>query len=106
MASLIKEATHLVNWRLPIPPSGPPPSHAAPDAIIGQIPAMTPDRAKQEAERTFKQEPARDGPGAVPDYEARARDVRQKMQYLRSLRLAKQAQQQPRNVEGAPLRED
>ena len=43
------------------------------------------DRARQRAEELFNKSTP-DAPNAVPDYETRARDIRQKMQYLRSLR--------------------
>lgn len=35
-----------------------------------------------------------------PDYEIRAREIRQKMEYLRSLRLAGQAKQQAKTTTG------
>jgi hypothetical protein len=43
------------------------------------------DRARQQAEEVFEKKTPH-APNAVPDYEARARDIRQKIQYLRSLR--------------------
>jgi hypothetical protein len=43
------------------------------------------DQARQRAEEIFDKKSPH-APNALPDYEARARDIRQKMQYLRSLR--------------------
>jgi hypothetical protein len=50
---------------------------------------MNTDDARQQAERLFTLRAPDDKP-AVPDYEARCRDIRQKIEYLRSLRLAAQ----------------
>jgi len=56
---------------------------------------MIDDRARQWAEKSFKQEePARDGRKAMTEYEARARAIREKTERLRALRLAKEAQEQ------------
>jgi hypothetical protein len=43
------------------------------------------DRARQRAEEIFDKK-IPDAPNSLPEYEARARDIRKKMQYLRSLR--------------------
>ena len=43
------------------------------------------DRVRQRAQEIFNKKTP-DAPNALPDYETRARDIRQKMQYLRSLR--------------------
>lgn len=48
------------------------------------------DDIRNQAERLFAQ-PDADGKLKLTDYEARARDIRQKIEYLRSLRLADQA---------------
>ena len=54
---------------------------------------MNSDEAKQRAQRLFKQPGTNrpDGSTPMPDYEARSREVREKIEYLRSLRLAAQA---------------
>jgi hypothetical protein len=51
---------------------------------------MNSDEAKQRAQQLFKQlGPNRPNEAApIPDYEARSREVRRKIEYLRSLRLA------------------
>jgi hypothetical protein len=48
---------------------------------------MNADDPRKQAERLFKQHGS-DDKGTEPDYEARARDIRKKIEYLRSLRLA------------------
>lgn len=45
---------------------------------------MNSDEAKQQALGLFKP----NGPAAKIDYEARSREIRRKIEYLRSLRLA------------------
>jgi hypothetical protein len=50
------------------------------------------DRARQRAEEIFNKKTP-DTPNALPDYETRARDIRQKMQYLRSLRAKMEKEQ-------------
>jgi len=54
---------------------------------------MTPDQARQRAEKSFKQEErARDGRKAMAEYEAQATAIRKKTAHLKALRLAKEAQ--------------
>ena len=56
---------------------------------------MNDDRARQQADKSFKQEErARDGRKATSEYETRAREIREKTERLRALRLAKEAQEQ------------
>ncbi len=56
---------------------------------------MNSDQTRQRAEKSFKQEErARDSRKATTEYEARAREIRQKTERLRALRLAKEAQEQ------------
>ena len=50
---------------------------------------MSSDEARQYAEESFKRK-LEDGSAKVPDYERHAAEVRQKIKYLRELRLAKQ----------------
>jgi hypothetical protein len=50
---------------------------------------MSIDDPRKQAERLFMPRGADDK--ATPDYEARSRDIRQKIEYLRALRLAAQA---------------
>jgi hypothetical protein len=50
------------------------------------------DRARQQAEEIFNKKNPH-APNAVPDYEARACDIREKMQYLRSLRAKLEKEQ-------------
>jgi hypothetical protein len=53
---------------------------------------MDPDRARQRAEKSFKQEErARDAQKAIAEYEAQAIAVRKKTAHLKALRLAKKA---------------
>lgn len=60
---------------------------------------MNADEAKQRAQRLFKNPEADGSNGSTPgpDYEARSREIRQKIEYLRSLRLAAQAPGKPSN---------
>jgi len=51
---------------------------------------MNADKSRKQAELLFKNGD-RDKSSPAPDYEARARDIRQKIEYLRSLRLAAEA---------------
>jgi hypothetical protein len=51
---------------------------------------MNADEVRKQAEQLFK--PGAAEKSASPDYEARSRDIRQKINRLRSLRLAAQAQ--------------
>ena len=54
---------------------------------------MTPDQARQRAEKSFKQEErARDAQQAMAEYEAQAIATRKKTAHLKALRLAKEAQ--------------
>jgi hypothetical protein len=53
---------------------------------------MNSDEARKQAGQLFRQ-PNAHGKVAAQDYEARARDIRQKIEYLRSLRMAAQARQ-------------
>ena len=54
---------------------------------------MTPDQARQRAEKSFKQEErARDAQKAMAEYEAEAIATRKKTAQLKALRLAKEAQ--------------
>jgi hypothetical protein len=56
---------------------------------------MNSDRARQRAEKRFKQEErARDGHKAMIEYEVQARATREKTARLKALRLAKEAQAQ------------
>ena len=57
---------------------------------------MSGDDARKHAEQHFKARAANDK-STVPDYEARSRDIRQKIEYLRSLRLASQARSKGQN---------
>jgi hypothetical protein len=52
---------------------------------------MNTDDARSKAEKFFQRGAA--DKTTVPDYEQRSRDIRQKIEYLRSLRMAAQAQQ-------------
>jgi hypothetical protein len=61
---------------------------------------MNTDDPRQRAEQVFRQ-PHTDGKVAASDYEARAREIRQKIQYLRSLRLAAQARREPPDAESS-----
>jgi hypothetical protein len=61
---------------------------------------MNADDPRQQPEQVFKQ-PHTDGKVAASDYEARARDIRQKIQYLRSLRLAAQARRKLPDAESS-----
>lgn len=49
---------------------------------------MNTDDARSKAEKLFKHGAA--DKATVPDYEQRSRDLRQKIEYLRSLRMAAQ----------------
>ena len=54
---------------------------------------MTPDQARQRAEKSFRQEErARDGRKAMAEHEAQATAIRKKTARLKALRLAKEAQ--------------
>ncbi len=54
---------------------------------------MTPDRARQRAEKNFRQEErAREAKKAMVEYEAQAIAIRKKTAQLKALRLAKEAQ--------------
>jgi hypothetical protein len=54
---------------------------------------LTPDRARQRAEKSFRQEErARDAKKAMAEYEAQAVAIRKKTAHLKALRLAKEAQ--------------
>ncbi|HET8919354.1 MAG TPA: hypothetical protein VFN27_06710 [Xanthobacteraceae bacterium] len=56
---------------------------------------MTPDQARQRAEKSFrKDERARDARKAMAEYEAQATAIRKKTAHLKALRLAKEAQGQ------------
>jgi hypothetical protein len=55
---------------------------------------LTPDRARQRAEKSFKKEErGRDARSAMAEYEAQAAAIRKKTEHLKSLRLAKEAQE-------------
>ncbi len=55
---------------------------------------MTPDQARQRAEKSFRQEEhAWDARKEMAEYEAQAIATRQKTAHLKALRLAKEAQQ-------------
>lgn len=56
---------------------------------------MSVDDARKQAEQFFRPRVADDK--STPDYEARSRDIRQKIEYLRSLRLAAQAHSKDQN---------
>lgn len=64
---------------------------------------MNSDEAKQRAQQLFKQPGTNrpNGSAPMPDYEARSRDIRQKIEYLRSLRLAAQARSKISNSGGS-----
>jgi hypothetical protein len=54
---------------------------------------MTPDQARQRAQKSFKQEErARDAQQAMAEYEAQAVATRKKTADLKALRLAREAQ--------------
>jgi hypothetical protein len=53
------------------------------------------DRARKQAEKSFKKK-ASPNRSIPPDYETRASDVRQKMQYLRSLRIKLEKERSPK----------
>jgi len=54
---------------------------------------MTPDQARQRAEKSFRQEErAWDARKAMSEYEAQAIATRQKTAHLKALRLAKEVQ--------------
>ncbi|MFZ1151151.1 MAG: hypothetical protein WAR76_15665 [Xanthobacteraceae bacterium] len=54
---------------------------------------MTPDQARQRAEKSFRQEErAREAKKAMAEYEAQAAAIRKKTAHLKALRLAKEAQ--------------
>lgn len=59
---------------------------------------MNADEARKQAEQLFKPGTAEKS-ASSPDYEVRSRDIRQKIDRLRSLRLAAQAQ---RKTSGRP----
>ena len=75
---------------------------AIPQRILDTV-AMNSDEAKMRAQQLFKQPGAirPNGSAPVPDYEARSRDIRQKIEYLRSLRLAAQARGRISSADGA-----
>ena len=50
---------------------------------------MNSNQNRQRAEKSFK----RDGRKTMTEYEARAREIREKTEHLRALRLAKEAQE-------------
>jgi hypothetical protein len=54
---------------------------------------LTPDRARDRAEKSFKKEErGRDARKAMAEYEAQAAAIRKKTAQLKALRLAKEAQ--------------
>jgi hypothetical protein len=54
---------------------------------------LTPDRARQRAEKSFKKEErGRDARNAMAEYEAQAAAIRKKTAHLKALRLAKEAE--------------
>jgi hypothetical protein len=54
---------------------------------------MTPDQARQRAEKSFRQEErVREAKKAMAEYEAQAAAIRKKTAHLKALRLAKEAQ--------------
>jgi hypothetical protein len=54
---------------------------------------LTPDRARQRAEKSFKKEErGRDARKVMAEYEAQAAAIRKKTAQLKALRLAKEAQ--------------
>jgi hypothetical protein len=56
---------------------------------------MNSDHARQQAEKAFRQnEDARGAQSAMTDYEIRCRDIREKIERLRALRVAKETQEQ------------
>jgi len=62
---------------------------------------MISDRARQRAEKSFRQEErAREGREAMAEYEARARAIREKTARLKALRLAKETEAQNSNANG------
>ena len=62
---------------------------------------MISDRARQRAEKSFRQEErAREGREAMAEYEARARAIREKTARLKALRLAKETEAQSSNTNG------
>ncbi len=62
---------------------------------------MNSDEAKQQAQQLFKQPETNQSIGSAPDYEARSREIRQKIEYLRSLRLAAQARGKNSTINGS-----
>lgn len=63
---------------------------------------MNSDRARQQAEKAFKQdERAGGGHKTMTDYEARSRDIREKIERLRAIQFARQAQEQTEPQEPA-----
>jgi hypothetical protein len=63
--------------------------------IAAQDTSMISDEDRRRAEKGFKQElRARGVRKVMTEYEARAREIRQKTERLRALRLAKEAQEQ------------
>jgi uncharacterized ferritin-like protein (DUF455 family) len=53
---------------------------------------MTPDQARQRAEKSFRREEPRDARKAMAEYEAQAIATREKSAHLKALRLAKEPQ--------------
>ena len=75
-------------------------------ALLGKISTedryMISDRARQRAEKSFRQEErAREGRQAMAEYEARARAIREKTARLKALRLAKEAEARNSNTNGS-----
>ena len=61
---------------------------------------MNSDHARQQAEKAFKQNQGeRGGQNATTDYAARSRDIREKIERLRAVRLANQTQKQSSKCE-------
>lgn len=62
---------------------------------------MNSDEAKQRAQQLFKQPRTNQSNGLAANYEARSREIRQKIEYLRSLRLAAQARGNNSSIDGS-----
>jgi hypothetical protein len=61
--------------------------------VVAEEITMTPDQARQRAEKSFRREDARDARKAMIEYEAQAVAVREKTAGLKALRLRKQVQE-------------
>ena len=67
---------------------------------------MTSEQTRQKAERGFKREErTRDGRNAMMEYEAHARNTREKTARLKALRLAKEAETKTAETAGHPAKQ-